>query len=189
MNAPAPMSGSMLELAEEKDPPPRAKGPIPGPVPQDVLAFFKRKKLKPAFSHKEVWAQEHAAAFTVAKIAELSILRTVQQSLADAIENGTTLEQWKKEIRPSLERSGWSKHVTDKAKPSRLKVIYETNMRVARAVGQDERAQKTKKDLPFFIYEVGPSKFHREEHKAWDKLILPVDDPFWKEHAPPLGYG
>ncbi len=179
---------AVVELAKDKKPS-SGSAPNPGPVPQDVIDFFKRKKLKPSFSYKEVWAEEHTHAFTVAKIMELSILRDVQESLTKAIENGTTLEDWKKTVRPALQNSGWSSAVSDKAKPSRLKVIYETNMRVARAVGQEERAQKTKKDLPYFIYEVGPSKIHREEHKSWDKLILPVDDPFWKEHSPPLGYG
>ncbi len=185
------VANSILELAEDTKKRKRkgAPPPKPGPVPQDVLDFFQKKKLKPSFSYKEVWAEEHATAFTVAKIMELSILRDVHASLAQAIEKGETLEQWKKNIRPSLDRSGWSSEVSDKAKPSRLRMIFETNMRVARAVGQDERAQETKKDLPYFIYELGPSKFHRDEHVAWDKLILPVDDPFWATHSPPLGYG
>jgi hypothetical protein len=171
-----------VELAE-------LKKPKTGVVPQDALDFFKRKKLKPSFSYKEVWAEEHAAAFTVAKIMELDILRHVQDSLTTALAEGQTFETWKKTVAPSLEKSGWSSHVSDKQKPSRLRLIFETNMRVARAVGQDERAQRTKKDLPYFVFEPGPSKIKREEHKALYGVIRPVDDPFWKEHTPPLGYG
>jgi len=39
------------------------------------------------------------------------------------------------------------------------------------------------------MYRVGNSQKHREQHLAWDGLILPKDDPFWNNHFPPNGYG
>ena len=29
----------------------------------------------------------------------------------------------------------------------------------------------------------------RPQHLEWDGLVLPVDHPFWKTHAPPNGWG
>ncbi len=187
-----------IALAETGTPPPpddappstdKAKGkPKAGPVPREALAYFKKKKLRPAWSYQDVWQEEHDAAFTVAKLMDVSILETVRASIESAIENGTTLEDWKTEVEPDLERSGWRSHVSDAAKPSRLATIYETNMRVARAQGQHERIQRTKKVLPFLVYELGPSKEHRPEHVAWNGLTLPVDDPFWTLHTTPNGF-
>lgn len=164
-------------------------GPRPGPVPQAAVDYLKKKKLKPGFSYKDVWAAEHRYAFTIAKVMEASILKTMQRSIEKALENGTAFEDWQETVEPVLEQSGWRAHVSDKAKPSRLQTIYQTNMRMARANGQHDRIQRTKKVLPFLKYELGPSKNHRKEHVAWAGTILPVDDEFWKDRYPPSTYG
>lgn len=177
------MSRPTVELADDRE-----KKPKPGPVPKEALAFFKRKGIKPGFSYKDVWQEEHNLAFTVAKLMEASILKTVRDSIERAIEEGQTLEDWKKAVEPALETSGWRSHVSDEAKPSRLRLIFETNMRVARANGQADRAQRVKKLLPFFVWELGPSKNHRPEHVAWKGLVLRVDSPFLKERYPPCDY-
>lgn len=165
------------------------KKPIkPGPVPAEALDYFKRKKLKPAFRYTEVWQEEHDLAFTVAKVMERDLLADVRDTIEQAIAEGRTFEQWKKDVLPSLAQSGWMGDAKGNV-PSRLKVIYETNMRVARANGQEDRAQRTKNVLPYFMYELGPSKIHRPQHVAWRGLIFKVDDPFWKTHTPPCAYG
>ncbi len=71
--------------------------------------------------------------------------------------------------------------------PRRLKTIYVTNARVARAVGQWERIQRTKDSRPWLIYELGPSERHRPEHEAWAGKVLKVDDPAWGTMFPPNG--
>ncbi|MDH5184890.1 MAG: phage head morphogenesis protein, partial [Gammaproteobacteria bacterium] len=73
--------------------------------------------------------------------------------------------------------------------PRRLNTIYRANLRSARAAGQWERAQRTKKSHPYLLYELGPSEQHRPEHVAWAGVILPVDDPWWQTHMPPNGWG
>lgn len=164
--------------------------PKPGPVPKEALDFFRKKKLKPSFKYTDVWQQEHTFAFTVAKITERGILKTVRDSIESAIADGKTLEDWKKEITPTLQQSGWKKHVTDANEPSRLRTIFETNMRMARAHGQHERIQRTKKILPFLKWELGPSKEHNPQHVEWSKMQpLPVDDPSWKYRTPPCKWG
>ena len=59
----------------------------------------------------------------------------------------------------------------------------------ARAAGQWDRIARTKDLLPYLVYELGPSETHRPEHAAWADLCLPVDDPWWRTHAPPNGWG
>ncbi len=174
-----------VHLADKKDEKPKA-----GPVPKEALEFFRRKKLKPALRFTQVWREEHNLAFTVAKLMEVTVLEHVRKHVEKAIAEGTTLEDFKKDVGPQLEESGWRASMTEAQVPHRLRVIYETNMRMARANGQEDRAQRTKKVMPFFIFELGPSKEHNPEHVKWAGTILSVDDPWWAAgHAPPCTYG
>jgi len=62
-------------------------------------------------------------------------------------------------------------------------------MKVAYAAERYKQLQRLKKFKPFWRYRIGNSRVHREEHVRWDGLILSVDDPWWKTHFPPNGWG
>lgn len=174
---------------------------FPGPVPQAALAYIRNKGWKPSFSFLDVWREEHGFAFTVAKAMQMDVLTAIRAEIEKALENGTTLQQFKNDLTPTLQRLGWwgQKEVKDlitgevKASqlgsPRRLKVIYQANMRQARAAGQWDRIERTKKALPYLLYSLGPSERHRELHVLWSGTLLPVDDPWWNEHMPPNGWG
>ena len=174
---------------------------FPGPVPQEALDYFRHKGLQPGFDYRDVWRQEHAAAFTVAKATQLDVLQSIRDEVEKAIENGTTLAQFQKDLTPTLQKLGWwgRQQMRDPltgetieaqlGSPRRLKTIYRANLRTAYAAGQYQRAQRTKRALPYFRYSLGPSKDHRDEHVAIDGTILPVDHDFWSTHMPPNGWG
>lgn len=175
---------------------------FPASPPKEALAFFRSKNPKPSFDYRDVWREEHGFAFTVAKGMQMDVLTDIQSALDDALENGKTFQQFKKELKPVLQQRGWwgtaemddpltgETRTVQLGSPRRLKTIYDTNMRTARAAGQWDRIQANKKTHPFLIYELGPVKHkHREQHAAWAGLILPVDDPFWDTHKPPNGWG
>lgn len=165
--------------------------PLP---PQEAIDFFEKKGMRPSWNWPEVWKEEHAAAFTVAKATQLDVLTDLRQAVDDAIRNGTTLEDFKRGLIPTLQDKGWwgRKVVDGKSvqlgSPARLKTIFETNTRVAYAVGQEERAQRVKRTHPFFVYELGPSRKHRAEHAAWEGTTLPQGHPWWDTHAPQNGW-
>ncbi|ROO28238.1 phage minor head protein [Salinisphaera orenii] len=173
----------------------------PGPVPQDALDYWRGKDVRPGFSHEDVWGDEHAHAFTVAKMTKLDLLEDTRASLEDALAEGKTFRQWSNEIRPRMQAKGWwgVKEQIDPAtglpervqlgSPRRLKTIYRANMRSARAAGQWQRIQRTKESRPYLVYLLGPSEEHRAEHVDLQGLTLPVDDPTWGEIYPPNGYG
>ena len=46
----------------------------PGPVPREALDFFRAKGWKVGFDYRDVWRQEHATAFTVAKVMRADVL-------------------------------------------------------------------------------------------------------------------
>ena len=131
----------------------------------------------------------------------LDILEAIYQAVMDAGAEGQTLRQFQKSLTPILQKKGWwgVKPLLDPVtgdmvearlgSPRRLRVIYDTNMRTARAAGQWGRIQRGKRSHPYLIYELGPSREHRDQHVAWQGLILPVDHPFWEAHYPPNGWG
>lgn len=173
-----------IELAAANDDEPK-----PGPVPREALEYFKSKHLEPKFSFRDVWREEHTVAFTVAKVLEPDILETVHVSLTRALEEGTTFKQWSRDIRGVLDKSGWTAYGSKADDPRRLYTIFATNMRVARAVGQWQRIERTRRTHPYLLYQLGPSERHRPLHEQWAGTLLPVDHPFWTVAFPPNGWG
>ncbi|MDP2607956.1 MULTISPECIES: phage minor head protein [unclassified Oceanobacter] len=174
---------------------------FPASPPKEALAWFRAKGLEPGFDYRDVWREQHSHAFTVAKAMQMDVLTSIRESLDDALANGKTFARWKKELQPELEKLGWwgKKNVVDpttgeviKAQlgsPRRLRTIYSTNLRTARAAGQWQRIQRSKRAMPYLVYELGPSEKHRAEHVSWAGILLPADDPWWQTHYPPNGWG
>ena len=161
-----------------------------GVVPEEALAWFLEKDLKPSWSYLEVWREEHALAFTVAKITEMQALGKIRDILTDHIKNGGTLPQFEKQATGILEAAGWMPHAKEfRGVTARLRTIYETNITQAHAAGQWDRIERTKEHIPYLLYEVGPSAHHRDEHLSWHGTLLRADDPWWNTHFPMNGYG
>ena len=155
--------------------------------------------IRRSFSWADVEPEEHAVAFAVAKAMKVDVLQTIQGALQKALDEGIPYKQFAKDLEPRLRDLGWSgekKRVdvkTGKARivrlgsPRRLKTIYRANIRSARAAGQWDRIQRTKRALPYLVYQLGPSERHRIDHQAKEGLVLPVDHPFWQQWYPPNG--
>ena len=170
-------------------------------VPAEVTSYFDGKTSTPAFSWLDVWAEEHAYKFTVAKAVELDVLNAFRSTISTAISEGQGFESWKPQIEKELTRLGWwgPRMVSDPtgaqpdrmvnfASDRRLKTTFWANMNSARAAGQWERAQRSKRVLPYVLYVRTTSSDPRVEHLQWVGLILPIDDPFWTTHWPPNGW-
>lgn len=174
---------------------------FPGPVPKEALNYIKNKGWKVGFSHLDVYKEEHARYFTVAKAMQLDVLKSIRGEVEKALAEGRTFQQFKKDMTPTLQKLGWwgdSVMVDPKdgkpksvrlGSPRRLKTIYDANLRTSRAAGQWKRAQRTKEALPYLRYGLGPSEKHRIEHVEWNGIILPVDHLWWDTHYPPKGWG
>ena len=70
----------------------------------------------------------------------------------------------------------------------RLDTIWRVNLGQAAQAGAWERGQRSASH-PYILYRIGPSKVHREQHEAWDGLLLAKDDPFWSVANPKNGWG
>ncbi|PKP93185.1 MAG: hypothetical protein CVT77_06540 [Alphaproteobacteria bacterium HGW-Alphaproteobacteria-16] len=174
--------------------------PPPGVPPAEAIAYFRAKGYRIGFSWEDVFRDEHARWFTVAKAMSRDVLEDIRAAVDDAIANGTTLEQFKKDLRPKLEARGWWGRkrmidpLTGKAStvqlgsPRRLKTIFNTNIRTAYAAGKWERIQRVKAAFPYLEYSSVMDGRERPEHHAWHGTILPVDHPWWDTHYPPCDW-
>ena len=161
----------------------------PGPIPREARRYLAEKKFRPSDHWAEVWREEHATAFTIARMARGDLAAEMHRELVKALESGETMETFRKRAVEWTERRGWRPPAAGGSVPYRLARIYRTNMRTARAAGQWARIQRTVEQLPYLIYSLGPSAVHRDEHVAWAGIILPVSDPWWNTHFPPNGWG
>jgi hypothetical protein len=172
-----------------------------GMAPQEAVDFLRQKGFKIGFDHREVWRQEHQAAFTVAKAMQIDLLEDIRARVDKAIEDGIPFEDFKKALQPNLMRRGWwgkammvdpvtgQEKLVQLGSPRRLKVIYDTNLRQAHSEGQWERIQAVKAELPYLMYDHTPSPNERKEHAAWDGKVLRADDPWWQSHMPVRAWG
>lgn len=171
--------------------------PLP---PQEAIDYLAAKGYTVGFAWQDVYAEEHAAAFTVAKMLRIDLLQTVHRHLLAALEEGKTLAEFTAGLRPILEQEGWwgKQEMVDPAtgdaqivqlgSPRRLEVIYDVNIRSANSAGRWERAVRSQRFLPLMRYSSMHDARVRPQHLAWDKTALPVDHPWWNTHYPPNGW-
>ncbi len=168
--------------------------------PKEVLDYFRNKDQKLGFSWQDTWREEHIGSFTVAKAMSLDIQREIYTMVDKAIAQGIPFEQFKKDLVPKLQKLGWwgETVVTDpltgekkrvNITPHRLRLIYETNISIAYAAGRWEKIWRTKAMLPYLAYQLGASREHRQDHREWAGLVLPVTHEFWQTHYPKNGWG
>lgn len=171
-----------------------------GPAPE-VISYIEGKALKPSFDWRDIYGEEHAYAFTVAKATQIDALSQIHEATIKAIKEGTPLKQFQATLGAELKKIGWwgKSHevdpVTDELRvvqlgsERRLKTIYWANTRSAYAAGKWTRIQRTKEHLPYLLYQLGPAREHRPHHESKENIILPIDDEFWHVWYPPNGWG
>lgn len=168
--------------------------------PEEAIAYFTAKKLKPTFSYADMMDDAHDHAFTVAKMMDVDMLGQVRASMESALANGVSYKQWRKEITPILQSGGWwgkqqvvdpltgQEVVAQLGSPWRLQTIFRTNMQTAYAAGAWQEIETQKDVAPYLMYDSIDDFRTRPLHRAWDRTVLPVDDDWWFTHYPPNGY-
>ncbi|MBZ6377347.1 hypothetical protein B5C34_05385 [Pacificimonas flava] len=166
---------------------------------EPLAAWERRGDLRTSVNWREVWQDEHARAFTVAKIAKLDLLSDVRESLDSVMREGGTFEDWQRTIRPRLQRAGWWGRVRNAeltgsdeeifVGPRRLRTIYRTNLAVSQAAGQWQRIQARKEIAPYLRYVTVGDNAVRDQHARWHGTILSVDHQAWQWLFPPNDWG
>lgn len=154
--------------------------------PEKILAWLKErgKNLKLTDAWDEMDSAAHNKAFTVSKVMSADLLQTIYNHVEKAKQDGLTLKQFQDSLLPELEKSGWKG-----ATPSRLKVIYDTNMRMAQAQGKFKQQKLLSKIYPFLEYFQIERSTKRDIHIKWHKKKFRVDDPIWNIIYAPSAFG
>lgn len=167
--------------------------------PERALEYFRSRGLQPTFNWYEMLGEEHARAFTVAKLTDTDLLATVQQSLDDALAAGVPFSAWRDQLIPTLQARGWwgkaqvvspsgAPAAVQLGSPARLQTIYRSNVQSAYAAGQWDAITEQADLAPYLLYDAVDDNRTRPEHAAWDGIVLRFDHPWWQSHYPPNGW-
>nr|WP_240196489.1 PBECR2 nuclease fold domain-containing protein [Stenotrophomonas lactitubi] len=150
--------------------------------------YFRDKVNLPTRRWNDLWQGQHARAFVVAGATRDALLTDLREAVDAAITKGETLADFRARFRDIVQRNGWVGW-TGEGSPGgqawRTAVIYNTNIRTAYQAGRWE----TLRHFPYLRYKHNTVRNPREQHKAWDGVILPSTDPWWDTHYTPNGWG
>lgn len=124
--------------------------------------------------------------FTVANVAQLDLVSDVHRAIGKAIEDGTTLEDFKKDVGEKL-KTAWAGTVKDP--PWRLEVIFRQGTLSAYGAGRYYQASDPAvlKRRPYWgLLVVLDGRTTEKICKPLAGTILPASDPWWRVHIPPL---
>lgn len=155
---------------------------------EEAEKFFRDKVNIPTDRWDDLKKGEHARGFMIAGAKRDDLLTDFHTALRKGIEQGTTLETFRKDFDGIVGKYGWS---YNGGRGWRTRVIYDTNLRTSHMAGR--YAQMTDPAVlayrPNWRYVHGDSRRPRPQHLAWNGLVLAADDPFWDTHYPPNGWG
>lgn len=171
---------------------------VPKVIPHEAIEYITSKGLATSYNWAEIYAKEHASVFTVAKIMELDVLDSIHESVIEAVAEGQTFHTFRKNMLEKLGEEGWGTYAQKdevtgeditRLSDKRLKKVYQVNKTQSYHTGSWHRFEANKATHPYLRYRLGPSLKHRPDHKSFENLVLPVDDPFWQTHMPMNGWG
>lgn len=151
----------------------------------EAIDFYKSKIKLPSSGWTDIWQEQHSHAFVVAGATTDSLVEDFYNAVAKAKEAGGYAE-FQKAFPEIVKKHGWAHN----GSPGwRSKIIYDTNVTQAYNAGREKQMQAVKHLRPYAIYRHTSIEHPRLEHKAWNGLMLPLDDPWWNTHTPQNGWG
>lgn len=160
-----------------------------GSLPFDEqIAFFREKVSLPTRAWNDLWQGMHARAFVVAGATKAELLADLRGAIDKAIAEGTTLEEFRKDFDGIVEKHGWS---YKGGRGWRTRVMLETNIRTSYQAGRFKQMTdpETLRERPFWEYIHRDSVHPRPLHVKWGGTVLRADDPWWRTHYTPNGWG
>jgi SPP1 gp7 family putative phage head morphogenesis protein len=169
-----------------------ATDPIPN---EDAAALIASKPVFKREAFKALLPELRARAFTLTAIDSADIMQTVRGMLAE-VPRGADWKETRQNIAAELmkEWGGLAGSEEELAKAmSRAMIRAEFTLRLhafqAYQAGRWDTMQRQKRVFPYWQYVAFGDNRVRPTHQALDGLILPADDPFWKDHYPPWEWG
>lgn len=169
-------------------------------TPAEAVAYLQRRsQLTRTFAWQDLWEGEHAEQFTVSRLARLDLLQAMHEQITASVGGDLSRRDFMRDSQAMLAQAGWwgtktvrdpatGEDVTTRFDPARLKLIYDTNTRMAYAAGQWERMARNVKTHPYMRYITLKDAKVRPAHRVWEGVTLPISDGFWNTHYPPNGW-
>lgn len=117
-------------------------------------------------------------ATTVSFLSSLEQVETVIKSLNKTLANGGTFKDFRKLVAES--EIILPKHYLDN--------VFRTNIQSAYSHGRWQQQQRNKDKHQYLMYSAIDDSRVRPAHLALNRIVLPIDHPFWLTHYPPVGY-
>jgi len=163
------------------------------PFPEQT-EFFRRKLNLPTTRSGQITRDQNDAAFVVAGATKADLLADLRGAVDDAISNGQSLGEFRKQFEEIVARRGWTGWTGEGSKAGRAwrtRLIYKTNLDTSYAAGRWQ--QMTDPDVvrlrPYWRYVHNTVENPRQQHKRWHNLVLRHDHPWWQTHFAPNGFG
>lgn len=156
-----------------------------------AIRFFRRKVNVPTARWDDLQRGQHAHGFMVAGAARIDLLNALRAAVDAAVTAGETIEQFRARFADIQERTGFLTGRGPKYLAWRTRVIFDTNLRTAQMAGRYAflTDPDVARQMPYWQYRHHTIDNPRLDHRAWDDLILPATDPWWRVHFPPNGWG
>ena len=159
----------------------------------EALAFFRAKLNLPTRRWDDLLGAAHDRAFVVAGATKADLLMDLRAAVDQAIAQGTTWATFRKDFRKIVAERGWTGWTGEGTKAGeawRTRVIYDTNLFTSYSAGRYQQMKAVAEFRPYWRYRHSDAVVHpRQEHLAWNGKILRHNDEWWRQHAPPSGFG
>lgn len=152
---------------------------------EEAADYFKGKiPLKPYEFYKLADEYRHLA-FTVSGYTKAQILNKFYDELLRAIEEGTTMREFKNNMNEFLANEGYEGITNFQADN-----IFRTNIQTAYQVGHYKQmtSPEVMKYRPYWQYDAVNDSHTRPSHLAMDGKVFRADDPIWDTWYPPNGF-
>jgi SPP1 gp7 family putative phage head morphogenesis protein len=117
-------------------------------------------------------------ATTVSFLSSLEQVETVIKSLNKTLANGGTFKDFRELVAES--EIILPKHYLDN--------VFRTNIQSAYSHGRWQQQQRNKDKHQYLMYSAIDDSRVRPAHLALNRIVLPIDHPFWLTHYPPLSF-
>ena len=153
---------------------------------EQQVRYFEKKLNLPTNSYLDVLGEEHDYFFMVAGANRNEVLLAFREAVDEAINNGETLESFRKRFDEIVARTGWD---YNGGRNWRTRIIYDTNVYAAYNRGRLQQHLDLADVMPYWEYHHHDNAHPRQEHIDLDGTMLSASDPFWRYYYPIKAYG
>ena len=144
----------------------------------EALEYAHNKKIVLPSEFYSMDLKTRQMATTVSFLSSLEQIETVIKAVNKSIADGGTFNDFQKLIAES--EIILPKHYLDN--------VFRTNIQNAYGHGRWQQQQRNKAKRPYLMYSAINDSRVRPAHLALNRIVRPIDDPFWLTHYPPLGF-